>query len=336
MELSAGTNYGITPFIGKKPIAVVSALAGASGDAWNCLGALESGQLAECSQFLRGVLVGDGWCHQRTLELVWCTWSFCGEAAVWSLDRCRHILRCRECWLAAAHLLSLGSGFQIRALATAWPKLVQEDSDPIKFVLSLKTCLLPAGEKGEQWQQALSLLALMQQSGLVTEVASYSAANSACENDLLQLKRLGTCWQLGSGENHLCVLGPDNAAALCLHGLLQERQGAFLDGRLGKLCWLLGFQGKGWRLVHGATSGPGGSQSTIFILLWRLQARSNQVEMNSCHGSKEMPGALLAGALHVSGAWAYSNHPWTQLRVHCLARSVPVGSRCLPQISSGC
>jgi hypothetical protein len=69
MELSAGMNYGIVPFINKKPIAVDSALVGASGDAWNVLGALGSGQLAECSQFLRGVLGGDGWCHQRTLEL---------------------------------------------------------------------------------------------------------------------------------------------------------------------------------------------------------------------------------------------------------------------------
>jgi hypothetical protein len=35
----------------------------------NCFGALGSSQLSERSQDLRGVLGGDGWCHQRTLEL---------------------------------------------------------------------------------------------------------------------------------------------------------------------------------------------------------------------------------------------------------------------------
>ena len=40
---------------------------------------------------------------------------------------------------------------------------------------------ISACEKGEQWQQALCLLAVMQETDLVPDVITYSAAISACE-----------------------------------------------------------------------------------------------------------------------------------------------------------
>ena len=58
--------------------------------------------------------------------------------------------------------------------------------------MSLPTTL-PSGacEKSEQWQQALGVLAVMQQSDPVPSVTTYNAATSACEEGEQWQKALG-------------------------------------------------------------------------------------------------------------------------------------------------
>ena len=50
---------------------------------------------------------------------------------------------------------------------------------------------ISACEKGQQWQQALSLLAVMHQTFALPEVTSYSAVISACEKDQRWQQALG-------------------------------------------------------------------------------------------------------------------------------------------------
>ena len=55
---------------------------------------------------------------------------------------------------------------------------------PLFGPLSFLHCSHQCSEKGQQWQQALGVLAAMQQTAVLPEAISYSAAISACEKGL--------------------------------------------------------------------------------------------------------------------------------------------------------
>ena len=54
-----------------------------------------------------------------------------------------------------------------------------------------KSAAISACDNGQQWQQALGLLAVMQQTAVLPNVISYNAAISACDN--------GRQWQQALG-----------------------------------------------------------------------------------------------------------------------------------------
>jgi hypothetical protein len=81
-----------------------------------------------------------------------------GDAAVWSRARCRHLQCCCECTEKGAQGQQVPSPLGIDAAVCLVP-------DVITYGAAVSAC-----QKGAQWQQALGLLAWMQQSGLVPNV----------------------------------------------------------------------------------------------------------------------------------------------------------------------